>query len=150
MKKRSVEERFFEKVQKVESGCHEWTGHVMKNGYGQLHYKGKTVYSHIMAYKLEHGHDSVGDLFVLHKCDNRKCVNPEHLFLGTFYDNMDDMVAKVRQAAGEKNFHAKLTGDQVIQIRKNTDDSHTELGIMFGVSRITIHDIKTRRSWRHI
>lgn len=95
--------------------------------------------------------------FVLHKCDNRCCVNPDHLFVGTLKDNADDMRAKGRDAYGENfgenNGQAKLTEDQVRQIRKLLDEntySQREIGDLFGVTRGAIKMIKLRQTWRHI
>lgn len=145
--KRPLKDRFSEKVRIVDSGCHEWTGSLMPNGYGQIHNEGKTAYAHRVAWELAHG--SANNLYVLHRCDNRRCVNPDHLFLGTFNDNMADMVAKTRQAIGNKNGRRKLCADEVREIR-SLSGTCVELGARFGVSDATISDIRRRRSWRSI
>src|SRR4029077_2420207 len=104
------------KVEPQKSGCHHWIGSIMPNGYGQIHVRGQTAYAHRVAWELANGSLSK-DAFVLHTCDNRRCVNPAHLRLGTFQDNMDDMTSKLRHAHGARNAHAKLTVDQVRLIR---------------------------------
>ena len=142
--KRSLKERFFSKVQKVESGCHEWTGCLMPNGYGQFHKDGKTAYAHRVAYELAYG---VPTDYVLHTCDNRKCVNPEHLFSGSFYDNMNDMVSKQRQAHGERNWHHKLTAEQVKSIRSEVG-LNREIASKYGVSASLISMIRSGRIWK--
>jgi len=145
--KRPIKERFLEKVVKVSSGCHEWIGCLMPNGYGQFHKDGKTAYAHRVAWEIEHGEEP--SEYVLHKCDNRKCVNPEHLFIGSFYDNMNDMVEKGRQAHGEKNHHAKLTKEQVLQIRQEIG-TNQEIGEKYGVTRSLISMIRSGRIWKNI
>lgn len=120
----------------------------MKNGYGQVRYKGKTAYAHRVAWELANGTIENG-AYVLHRCDNRKCVNPDHLFLGSFNDNMEDMVSKGRQAAGEKNAHAKLTEDQVREIL-NMSGTNQEVADKFGVTHSLISMIRNRRIWRCI
>jgi hypothetical protein len=146
-RKKPLAERFYSKVQDTDSGCQIWTGCLMPNGYGQFHLNGKTAYAHRVAYELHYG--SIGELFVLHKCDNRRCVNPSHLFLGTFNDNMRDMTKKGRQAHGEKNGQAKLTIDQVLAIRAATG-SQTDIAKPYQISDRTVGDIKRRRSWKTV
>lgn len=86
------------KSRESETGCIEWTAKLTKHGYGQIgFYNYGKMYNfrlaHRLAYFLHYG-DFDRDLFVCHKCDNPKCINPEHLFLGTHIDNMDDMINK--------------------------------------------------------
>lgn len=116
----------------------------MKNGYGQFHKDGKTAYAHRVAFELAYGEPSD---YVLHTCDNRKCVNPEHLFSGSYYDNMDDMVNKQRQAHGERNWHHKLTADQVRQIRQEVG-LHREIASRYGVTESLISMIRSGRIWK--
>ncbi len=145
--KRPIAERFFEKVREVDSGCHEWTGCLMPNGYGQFHKDGKTAYAHRVAYELAYG--SYGNKFVLHICDNRKCVNPKHLFAGTFDENMADMTAKKRQAHGERNGHAKLTAQQVKDIRFEIG-LQREIAEKYGVTSSLVSMIRSGRIWKNV
>ena len=108
----------------------------------------KAVYAHRVAYELHHG-VTLADEYVLHKCDNRRCVNPDHLFLGTFDDNMADMVMKERQAHGEKNGHAKLTASEVVEIRASSD-LQRELAAQYGVTQSMISQIKTGSNWKFV
>jgi hypothetical protein len=98
--------RFWSKVGRAESGCWEWQWSVFKQtGYGQFALDSKTpVNAHRMSWELVNGTVPSGS-FVLHKCDNRKCVNPEHLFLGNQQDNMEDMAKKGRHV-GTKGWKA--------------------------------------------
>ena len=94
--------RFWANVQKT-NGCWEWTGGKHAPGYGRLFVATKEMRAHRFSWLIHNGRIPDG-LFVCHKCDNPNCVNPEHLFLGTHQDNMDDMVAKGRvvSACGRK------------------------------------------------
>ena len=144
--KKSIRERFDEKVAVRENGCHEWTGCLMPNGYGQIQKDGRTAYAHRVAYELAYGPT---DAYVLHKCDNRKCVNPAHLFAGSFADNMMDMVAKKRQAAGDRNGRRKLSSEQVRAIRSEIG-LHREIAAKYGVTPGLVSMIRSGRIWRDV
>lgn len=89
-------QRFFEKVSWTESGCHEWTAGRFEKGYGVFRNDGRNLRAHRVAYEIAFGPIPDG-MLVLHKCDNPACVNPDHLFVGSQKDNMQDMVKKGRQ-----------------------------------------------------
>lgn len=90
-----VAERFFEKVDKDGAGgCWLWRGTILKDGYGAFKLDHRTVRAHRMAWYLTHG--EWPELLVLHRCDVRACVRPEHLFLGTARDNLQDASRKGR------------------------------------------------------
>lgn len=120
----------------------------MPNGYGQIHHNGKTAYAHRVSYEIAKGPIPEG-MFILHSCDNRKCVNPYHLSLGSFNDNMADMVDKQRQAHGEKNGHAKLTVEQVREIR-SAIGTQKEIAACFNVARSLVSMIRSGRIWRQV
>lgn len=140
--------RFAEKVKPHKSGCHHWIGAIMPNGYGQIHANGRTAYAHRVAWELANGPVPDG-AFVLHSCDNRRCVNLGHLRLGSFQDNMDDMTDRLRHAHGARNGHAKLTAAEVRAIRA-ASGVHSEIAERFGVTQPLVSMIRTRRIWKYV
>lgn len=139
-------QRFEAKVRKT-AGCWEWVAAMGVNGYGHYWFSGRPRPAHQAAYLLFKGPIPDG-LLVLHECDNRRCVNPSHLFLGTNAENMADMVQKRRQAIGSKVGSSKLTEDQIAAIREDRR-SQRRIGADYGVSHTTIWQIKTGQIWRH-
>ena len=100
-------ERFSKKTKiNTENGCVEWTDALTRGGYGRFKYQNKSLRSHRVSYEIHYGLIPEG-LHILHRCDNRKCVNPDHLFLGTHQDNMSDKADKNRQSKSKD--HAFLT-----------------------------------------
>ena len=146
-------EKFLAKVcPDVASGCWLWQGLVRPDGYGNAHFERKRQGAHRVAWKLFRGEIGPG-LVVCHKCDVRACVNPEHLFLGTTAENMEDMTAKGRCPRGENHGSAKLTADQVIRIKSMLAEDRlyiSEIALEFGVSQTAIRDIKSGKTWRHV
>jgi hypothetical protein len=114
-------ERFWSKVDKSagENACWKYTGYIRADGYGNFWFQGATHMAHRIAYILTYG-SILDGLSVCHTCDNRRCCNPKHLWLGTTLDNLTDMRKKGRNALqyGESNPYCKLTNEQVIEIRK--------------------------------
>lgn len=130
--------------------CWEWTGTRIPRGYGAIHFDGKSRLAHRMAWLVRHGVLPEG-LHVCHSCDNRGCVNPDHLFLGTPTDNMQDMLSKGRgrKARGEQVPQHKLTVEDVRAIK--THEGRTkDLVEIYSVSRTTIQRIRASKTWKHI
>jgi hypothetical protein len=141
---------FEEKLEELENGCIIFTGFVNKGGYGRFRIKGKNILAHRYAFEKYYGELSK-DICVLHKCDNRRCCNPTHLFLGSRGDNNMDRAIKNRSACGESNGRSKLTQSDVIYIimMKGKITQHN-LAKMYGVSRSAIQEIMEGRNWRSI
>jgi hypothetical protein len=119
--------------------CWPWIASSKGKGYGQFWHDGKSVRAHRMAWELSRG-KIPDDMNVLHDCDNRPCVNPAHLFLGTTADNNIDMSAKGRHGSH------KLTRAQATEILASPL-THASLAEQFGVSKSMIGHIKAGRSW---
>jgi hypothetical protein len=148
--KQPIEQRFWSKVLKGD-GCWPWMRARYPTGYGLFVVEGKDRPASRVAWELTHGPIPDG-LSVCHHCDNPPCVRPDHLFLGTTADNMADMVAKGRNARGEKSRLAKLTEADVRAIRSRAASgvSSRVLATEFGVCMSNIWLIKTRRHWSHV
>ena len=127
------------------SGCWAWSGQRNDEGYGQFFYKGRMVRAHRVAYETFNGEIPAG-LMVRHECDNPPCVNPAHLVTGTNLENMQDKVARNRQATGESNPKAKMTEAQVACI-KGSSDTHASLARRFGVGENAIRKIRSGQTW---
>ena len=126
------------------TGCWPWLAGKSSDGYGQFDLNGKGVKPHRLAFVLTNGAIPAG-LFVCHRCDNRGCCRPSHLFLGTPADNTADMVDKGRNVCGR----AKLTPGQVRKIYA-ARGTQREIGLRFGVSQSNVSAIKLGKIWRQL
>lgn len=135
-----------------ETGCFEWQGAVSPNGYGKAKFGPKPIDTHRVAWMLTHG-DIAPGMMICHTCDNRRCVNPRHLFLGTRSDNMVDAALKGRldPRKARAGLAPKLTDTDVREIfsRVNAGEDRTVLAAQFGVSPTTISKIRHKRVARY-
>jgi hypothetical protein len=142
---------FWDRVRKS-AGCWEWTGTQHGAGYGYCYSKGRLHLTHRMAWELTYGPIPDGQC-VLHKCDNRSCVRPDHLFLGTRGDNIKDAVSKGRQCRGEGKSMAKLTDDSVRAFRARYAAGGVTIGELAdeaGIHLQTMYLALKRRTWKHV
>ena len=151
-----LKERFDAKYSRHgKSVCWLWFGAKNHYGYGKIRNNYKSIGAHRVSYILNIGEIPNG-MDVLHKCDNRLCVNPNHLFLGTQADNMKDMFAKGRNktipSKGSTNGNSKLIEKDIpiIKILRANGDSYNSIAKKFNVSKFVIREICIGNSWRHI
>lgn len=133
--------------------CWPWRGVTSNAGYGLICIQRRTQGAHRAAYESAMG-EAPGDLFVCHSCDNKVCCNPAHLFLGTNADNQRDASAKGLLAHGSRHHGAKLTEDDVREIRRRREkgESQYSLARAFGIGRPQIAAITNRphENWAHV
>jgi hypothetical protein len=135
---------------KVNKECWGWNGALDSDGYGLIKLNGKVCKAHRVSWEIHCGPIPDG-IDVLHSCDNRSCTNPEHLFLGTNADNIQDRCKKGRTPAGETHPRARLTKYDVVLIRAEAKHvPQTLLAKQYGVNQRTISDIVTRKRWKSV
>jgi hypothetical protein len=150
--RKPLETRFWQKVDKNGiNGCWTWTGG-KSEGYGRI--KGDSPdqwdFAHRLSWIFHHG-PIPDDLFVCHRCDNRECTNPDHLFLGTSADNLEDMRIKGRGSPppihkGERHHLVKIPDSELPNIRASTLGRRV-LAAKYGVHPATIDNIRNGK-WR--
>jgi hypothetical protein len=161
---RPLADRFWEKVDIPHGGfgCWNWTAGLNTSGYGFLHLRkipqsdgsrlSRSGTSNRIAWMLTHGSYPEKDISVCHTCDNPKCCNPAHLWLGTHSENMRDMSEKGRASWGERGFHAKLKESDIPEIRRRYDggESSPSIARSFDVHYSSIYTVGKRTSWKHV
>ena len=155
----TVEERFWSKVDKRDlDDCWEWQASLDTRGYGNLGIPKNdgtgryiTQRAHRMAWEFTNGKLEGSVQHLCHTCDNRKCVNPAHLFIGNAKVNMADCISKGRlnDRSGENNPRAKVTEDIVRAVRAETL-TLSKLMAKYNLPQTTVSDIRRRSTWKHI
>jgi len=145
---RTPEENFWEKVDKSKE-CWEWQAARDKDGYGFFHHHGKMGKAHRFSWEMHNGPIPEG-LQVLHKCDNPRCIRPDHLFVGTNIENVADRTKKRRQPDGERHNEAKVTLKQVQEMRRNgKTGTYKSIGQRYGLSIAQTAKILNNQSWKN-
>jgi hypothetical protein len=150
----SPEERFWRFVEKTPD-CWKWTGK-KKSGYGAFSKGSKKdgdYLAHRFSWSLHNKQEIPQGMFVMHRCDNPECTNPEHLILGTPKENTQDMIRKGRKktvaVAGIGNGKSILDEEKVRFIR-SSNLSHAEVGRILGVSPNCVRGVRIGRTWSHV
>jgi len=148
--KKNILEDVWEKINiGGEDDCWEWVGNIRKDGYADFTVGGKKILVHRAAYQTRIK-EIPKDICVLHTCDNRKCCNPKHLFLGTQCDNIKDMIKKERNAKGNQYPNTKLNKEKVFKIKKlysTNKYSQKELAKQFNVDASEISRVINNKIW---
>lgn len=141
---------FWSRVDKSPEACWTWNGRISRGGYGIFVFEHKVQKAHRLSWIFTFGAIPFG-LCVCHHCDNRICVNPAHLFLGTKAENNFDRDRKGRgrQLFGVENSASKLTDADVISIRSSNETTKVA-ALRYGVSQQTISNIRKRETWKHV
>lgn len=147
-------DRLMGRTVETKTGCMEFTGHRDPLGYGKITMRGKGMLAHRAAYVLSKGPIPDG-MLVCHKCDNPPCINPDHLFIGTDYENTMDAVKKGRKfipdSRGSSHGGSKITESDVKEIRRMSGEiSQKKIGEIFDLNQATVSNIITKRTWKHV
>lgn len=155
-----LEDRIYKRVLVTEAGCWEWQGAKNNKGYGQVGYQGKIILAHRASWKVTHGSFPDG-MLVRHQCDNPPCINPGHLEVGTYKDNMQDAIKRNRFVVGENHQRCVVSDEAVRIIRseyrvfttpglRGRQSNKKELAQRFGVSEGHIKEIIAGRERKYV
>ena len=157
--KKGIIQRIKEKSKKRSNGCIEWTGTCYPAGYGNVYFINKSWEVHRLVWLLYRGEipqlkKSHHGYCICHKCDNRKCINPDHLFLGTQLDNVADMDIKGRRVSlpGKLNPNARLNENDIKAIRELSKQGFSQRAIArkFSITHAHVGGIVRRTAWKNV
>lgn len=144
--------KFFSRVSESKNGCWEWIGGINSSGYGCFKFQEKQQLTHRLSYSWFVGPIECGKL-ICHLCNNKKCVNPHHLYLGTQFENMRDAVKDGLIEVGEKSSSSKLKYKDVVSIKKeykNSNLTQYELAKKYKTVQTNIHMIVSGKTWKNV
>lgn len=153
---RTQSDKFWSRVKRGKSTeCWPWQGELNSMGYGRLSTGGRKRRVRILAHKLSlelHGIVCPPNKIILHSCDNPKCVNPQHLRIGTMLENADDARQKKRNNYGERNGMARFTEDQIRNMHalRRNGSLLREIATMYGTGKHYVGQIISGRRWGHL
>lgn len=155
-----LKQRLLSNIQKTESGCWDWTKS-FRNGYGVLSLSGKNHSAHRLSYQVFKGNIPEG-MLICHSCDNKKCINPDHLFIGSYSDNTKDAVLKgIIVVPKGKEFetghlpkNSTLDKEKAQELKQftlaNPDMKCPEIAKMFEVKNQLVRDIRAGRTYINV
>ena len=129
------------------TGCILWQGCTAGKGYGVIHFEGRQMYIHRLAYSIEYPNEKLD--VIRHSCDTPNCWRIEHLFNGSTQDNVDDKVLKKRHIFGKDNYNSHLTEQDIKDIRSSSLNLY-RLAEKYNVTASNIYYIRTKKTWRHV
>ena len=148
-----VETRFWKYVEKRDPAeCWPWIGKAVQKGYGVINDGGHLIRAHRLSFAIHKGPIASG-LFVCHSCDNRLCVNPHHLFLGTNKENLQDASRKGRMSWGERHYCSTLTQkdvEKIFHLKRTTSLLQREIAEQFGIRQSAVSRILAGVRWKNI
>lgn len=149
-----TEQRFWQRVIKDPNGCWNWAGSTITAGYGSFSIDGKTYSAHRVAYALANGGVPDG-AYVCHRCDNKLCCRPDHLYAGSHRSNMLDKKIRGRNVrlTGTDNGMTKISDGvarRIFLLYKSRRMSQQKIAKLFGLKRSMVADIVNRRTHKHV
>lgn len=151
--RRNTVDDVFAFAKPVESGCWEWTKALSTKGYGVFTIEDRWTLAHRAAFISRNG-PIADEMLVLHRCDNPKCINPDHLFLGSHSDNMKDCISKGRRPpkTGSRNKMSRFKEADIIEMRamRSQGAMIKDIAKKFSTSKNHVSAILNRRSWSHV
>jgi hypothetical protein len=149
---KTIDQKFFDdrSIVNKDTGCIEWSRATSFIGYGVVKHKQKQWQAHRFSWTFHFGKIPNGKI-ICHKCDNRKCINPDHLFIGVHKDNSQDMISKGRNvpARGERSGTAKLTNEQIALIKNDTRPQKL-IAKTHNICQANVSLIKSGKTWAHV
>lgn len=136
----------------LDNGCIEWKGSIARNGYGQIRRNKKIITVTRLIMHLKNGFDLNSPLWVLHHCDNPRCINIDHLYVGNCRDNINDKIKRDRHNRGRRVWKAKLKDSDIQKIfdLSNSGWTGSKIAKLYKIENSSIYLILRRKAWKHV